>query len=266
MCSWSPVAICGFQPIKLAGRHSKKWNRLSSRAVADFGYELVRAHLYKPDQQHGFIGSQKEGLQVFAGIDPKAPLIVAEAVWQYSHHVLHGLITHRADPDRRQLVGHVAGSGGHAEPQRLAHQGGREVLDDLERRFHATTFFKTYLRRVAGRQAKLSTQPTTSKPLARTSNLIARPRAEAGGAACGETANEKSDHGRLRRRVHGNVQRDHSRSTCSTPPASYKERLSQSALYYETTQVSDDEARRGRRLDGRARHEVHHRPERSRTI
>ena len=26
---------------------------------------------------------------------PQAPLIVAEAVWQYSHHVLHGLITHK---------------------------------------------------------------------------------------------------------------------------------------------------------------------------
>ena len=34
-------------------------------------------------------------MEVFAGIDPKAPLIVAEAVWQYSHHVLHGLISHR---------------------------------------------------------------------------------------------------------------------------------------------------------------------------
>ena len=39
-------------------------------------------------------GSQKEGMQVFAGIDPGARLIVAEAVWQYSHHILHGLITH----------------------------------------------------------------------------------------------------------------------------------------------------------------------------
>ena len=29
-----------------------------------------------------------------AHIPPDAPLIVAEAVWQYSHHVLHGLITH----------------------------------------------------------------------------------------------------------------------------------------------------------------------------
>src|SRR3989440_6647752 len=59
------------------------------------GYSLVRAHPYKDDQGHGFIGSQKEGMEVFRAIDPKAPLIVAEAVWQYSHHILHGLISHK---------------------------------------------------------------------------------------------------------------------------------------------------------------------------
>src|SRR2546423_13646596 len=65
------------------------------RAVADFGYELLRAHPYKESEKHGFIASQKEGMQVFHGIAPAAPLIVAEAVWQYSHHVLHGLMSHK---------------------------------------------------------------------------------------------------------------------------------------------------------------------------
>ncbi len=64
-------------------------------AVAKLGAKLVRAHPYKPKVKHGFIGSQKEGMDVFATIDPTAPLIVAEAVWQYSHHVLAGLISHR---------------------------------------------------------------------------------------------------------------------------------------------------------------------------
>jgi hypothetical protein len=64
-------------------------------AVAKFGGELARAHSYKPAQKHGFIGSQKEGMEVFAGLDARAPLIVAEAVWQYSHHILPGLISHR---------------------------------------------------------------------------------------------------------------------------------------------------------------------------
>jgi hypothetical protein len=34
-------------------------------------------------------------MAVFAGINPDSPLIVAESVWQYSQHILHGLISHR---------------------------------------------------------------------------------------------------------------------------------------------------------------------------
>ncbi|TVR50858.1 MAG: fucose isomerase [Puniceicoccaceae bacterium] len=65
------------------------------KALKRFSYRLVRAHPFKKDEGHGFIGSQKEGMEVFAKIDPTVPLIVAEAVWQYSHHLLHGLISHR---------------------------------------------------------------------------------------------------------------------------------------------------------------------------
>src|SRR3989442_12240302 len=35
------------------------------------------------------------GLEVFRQLDPHPPLIVAEAVWQYSQHILPGLSTHR---------------------------------------------------------------------------------------------------------------------------------------------------------------------------
>ena len=59
------------------------------------GFKVVRAHRFKPKLKHGFIASQREGLEVFRTVDPDAPLIVAEAVWQYSHHVLAGLTTHR---------------------------------------------------------------------------------------------------------------------------------------------------------------------------
>src|SRR5688572_19366324 len=71
-----------------------KMEEALTRAIADEGYELMRAHPYKQEEGHGFIASQKEGMEVFRGVDPNAPLIVAEAVWQYSHHVLHGLISH----------------------------------------------------------------------------------------------------------------------------------------------------------------------------
>ncbi len=59
------------------------------------GYTIVRAHAYDSRLKHGFISSQRQGMEVFKDIDPKAPLIVAEAVWQYSHHVLAGLTTHQ---------------------------------------------------------------------------------------------------------------------------------------------------------------------------
>ncbi len=73
----------------------QKMEEALKRALAEQGYELVRAHGFKADAQHGFIASQKEGLDVFAKMDPKAPVIVAEAVWQYSHHVLPGLLGHQ---------------------------------------------------------------------------------------------------------------------------------------------------------------------------
>jgi len=59
------------------------------------GIDLRRAHPYREDLKHGFISSQRMGMDIFEGIDPKAPLVVAEAVWQYSNHVLAGLIGHR---------------------------------------------------------------------------------------------------------------------------------------------------------------------------
>jgi len=67
----------------------------AAAAFAGHGWKLVRAHPVKGDVQHGFIASQREGMEVFKRIHPDAPLVVAEAVWQYSHHVLAGLLKHR---------------------------------------------------------------------------------------------------------------------------------------------------------------------------
>lgn len=66
-----------------------------SKAFAAEGYAVRRGHDYDPELQHGFIWNQRHGMDVFKGIHPDAKLVVAEAVWQYSHHVLHGLRDHR---------------------------------------------------------------------------------------------------------------------------------------------------------------------------
>ncbi|WP_308797913.1 fucose isomerase [Agromyces silvae] len=66
-----------------------------ARALEDLGWSVIRANEVDPATGHGFISSQRMGLEVFKHIPADAPLIVAEAVWQYSHHVLAGLRTHR---------------------------------------------------------------------------------------------------------------------------------------------------------------------------
>jgi hypothetical protein len=66
-----------------------------SAAIERFGGRVQRGHRYDATKRHGFIDSQRYGLDVFRNIPPDAPVIVAEAVWQYSHHVLSGLWPHR---------------------------------------------------------------------------------------------------------------------------------------------------------------------------
>ena len=65
--------------------------KLVIAACARAGLKVVRAHPYDPIQKHGFISTQRMGMDVFQSIPKDAPVIVAEAVWQYSYHVLAGL-------------------------------------------------------------------------------------------------------------------------------------------------------------------------------
>ena len=64
-------------------------------AFAREGITVRRGHPYDPVEKHGFISSQRMGMDVFRKIHPDARVIVAESVWQYSHHVLPGLQHHR---------------------------------------------------------------------------------------------------------------------------------------------------------------------------
>jgi hypothetical protein len=66
-----------------------------AKALQTQGWKVVRAHSFDKTKRHGFIDSQKMGMEVFRRLDPDAPLIVVECVWQYSHHLLPGLSTQR---------------------------------------------------------------------------------------------------------------------------------------------------------------------------
>ncbi|MGA8532159.1 MAG: fucose isomerase, partial [Acidobacteriaceae bacterium] len=54
-----------------------------------------RAFPVDPAVGHGFISSQRMGMDVFERIDPDANLVFATAAWQYTHHVLPGMRSHR---------------------------------------------------------------------------------------------------------------------------------------------------------------------------
>ena len=66
-----------------------------ANAAASLGVTVKRGHPVDPVEGHGFIKSQKHGLEVFRSIPRDAPLIVVETVWQYSHHILQGLYSHQ---------------------------------------------------------------------------------------------------------------------------------------------------------------------------
>jgi L-fucose isomerase-like protein len=66
-----------------------------SDRIRRLGHEVERGHPIYPEKGHGFIDSQRYGMEVFRNTPNDAPLVVVEAVWQYSHHVLPGLCTHR---------------------------------------------------------------------------------------------------------------------------------------------------------------------------
>ena len=210
-------------------------------AVAEAGYELVRAHPFQPEAGHGFIGSQKEGMEVFAGIDPKAPLIVAEAVWQYSHHVLHGLITHRGpiltvanwSGTWPGLVGMLNLNGS------LTKAGVKYSTlwsEDFTDAFFTEAACATGSqgRAAAHRRDHVADWHDVELPKAG-----AQARRSAGRAI----AARQSHHGRVRRRLHGHVQRHHPRPSAATRPASTRSGSANRRCITKRRKCSDDEAR-----------------------
>lgn len=64
------------------------------QAFVKEGITLYRGHAYDPVEKHGFISTQKMGIEVFKKVPRDCKVIVATGVWQYSYHVLAGLRDH----------------------------------------------------------------------------------------------------------------------------------------------------------------------------
>lgn len=66
-----------------------------TRAIDGLGRAVARGHPFDLAKGHGFIDSQRHGIEVFRSIPEDAAVVVVEAVWQYSQHLLPGLLHHK---------------------------------------------------------------------------------------------------------------------------------------------------------------------------
>ncbi len=209
-----------------------------TQIVAAAGYELVRAHPYKTAEKHGFISSQKEGMEIFAGIDPEAKLIVAEAVWQYTHHVLPGLTTHRGPIlTVANWSGTWPGLVGMLNLNASMTKAGIKYSTLWAEDFSEKKFVK--------KLTKWLEKGRVRHPLNHVHPLkdVKIPSAERrlGEALAAQLCQEKAIMGIFDEGCMG-MYNAILPDELINPMGVFKERLSQSALYYETTQVSDEEA------------------------
>jgi hypothetical protein len=232
-----------------------------TKAVEACGYRIVRAHPFKEAEGHGFIGSQKEGMAVFADLDPTAPLIVAEAVWQYSHHILHGLTTHQGPIlTVANWSGTWPGLVGMLNLNGSLTKAGVKYSSLWSENFSDPTFVKKLNKWLGKGKVKHKTDQVVSL------GDVKIPSAERklGEALAAQLMREKAIMGVFDEGCMGMFNAiipDHLLHATGV----FKERLSQSALYYETTQVSDDDAwavrhwmeERGLKFVTGANHEEH---------
>ena len=216
----------------------KKMEDALEKALNALGFKVVRAHPYKVDEKHGFLASQKEGLETFAKIDPHAKLIVAEAVWQYSHHVYPGLLSHQGPIlTVANWSGTWPGLVGMLNLNACLTKAGKKYSTLWSIDFTDEWFCKNLQKWLETGEIRHPTKHAV--PLAKVAvpgNL-----AKIGQALADQLKNEKAimgifDEGCMG--MYNAIIPDELLHDVGV----FKERLSQSALYYETTQTSDEEA------------------------
>jgi hypothetical protein len=210
-----------------------------TKAFAAAGWTLTRGHSPAKARGHGFIASAREGLDVFATVDPDAPLVVAEAVWQYSNHVLPGLTTHSGPIlTVANWSGQWPGLVGMLNLNGSLTKAGVPYATLWADDFASPTF-RRHL------QSWLSTghvHHDTSHVVSLEQVSIPRPLAQAAAGIAAEFRHEKALMGVFDEGCMGMFNAIIPDRLLHATGV-FKERLSQSALYHETMRVSDAQAR-----------------------
>ena len=115
------------------------------RAVESFGWNVVRGHPFDEEAGHGFIDSQRKGLEVFATLPPDAPAAGGRrGVAVQPPRPRRTAHPPRSDHGRGQLERDVPGTRRLVEPDGESDQGRCRVFVAVECRLH---------RRVGARRA-----------------------------------------------------------------------------------------------------------------
>ena len=224
---------------RVCWKAQKQMEAKLTETLASFGYTLERAHGYDADMKHGFIQSQKQGMAVFADIDPDVPLIVAESVWQYSHHILHGLMSHRGPIlTVANWSGTWPGLVGMLNLNGSLTKAGVAYSTLWSEDFTDDYFLSRLEKWLATGKCSHATRHVTKWPKVK----VPGPAKKAGTKLAAELAQHKAILGVFDEGCMGMFNAiipDH----LLNPTGVFKERLSQSALYYEMTQVKASEAK-----------------------
>jgi hypothetical protein len=207
-------------------------------AVTSLGWQVQRGHEIDEAKGHGFIDSQRAGIEIFKTLPVDAPLIVVEAVWQYSHHVLAGLRSHQGpilivanwEGEFPGLVGllNLAGSLTKAGTHYSA-LWSKDFTDEW-----AIEGLKKWLE-----TGELTHDQSHVRDLPA---LLAGPEVDLGRALAVQLSTEKAIIGVFDEGCMG-MYNAIFEDELINPLGIYKERLSQSALVAEMSKVSDEEAR-----------------------
>jgi hypothetical protein len=214
--------------------------QLEAIITAEFernGWSVRRAAPVADGAEHGFVSSQREGVEVFKSVPHEAPVVVAIANWQYSHHVLPGLRTHGGPVlTVANFSGRWPGLVGLLNLNAGLTKMGRDystlwTVDGTDE------WFRNGVRA----WTETGTVPQDESHVRPLPALPATPETELGRALAAELLTEKALIGIFDEGCMGmyNAIID---DELLNPIGVYKERLSQSALWAEMQRVGDDEA------------------------
>ena len=178
--------------------------RVVGEALAEHGWTVQRANEVDRGPATGSSPASGWVSRSSRAIPSDAPLIVAEAIWQYSHHVLAGLRTHEGPIlTVANFAGRWPGLVGLLGLNAGLTKMGREYSTIWTVDFTDAWFQDGHRGLARDRPHRARRQPRP-RPAPAAGQRGARPRRGAGRTAPGR----EGDHRRLRRGLHGDVQRD----------------------------------------------------------